>query len=100
MYSDIPIHIRLSERWLVDPEYNAKRYYHDIELKHDHGRTPYTDRKKEPTVPESVIEYARKRPVGGGQRDLIEIAGALKIPSLRLFDLCRYADIMEAKAAR
>jgi len=95
MYSDIPIHIRLSERWLVDPGYDAKRYFRDIDLKHCAGRYPTSDRKPELTVPGIVIDFARRQPAFGRKRRLLEIAGALKMPPLQLFDICRWADLKE-----
>ena len=54
MYSDIPIHIRLSERWLVDPGYD-KWNYHKRESILARSRTGR--QRVFRNVPQSVLAY-------------------------------------------
>lgn len=54
-YSDIPIYLRISDRWLIDPDYTAVRY---------HGREQLIEKSKvagaawaRRIVPESILAY-------------------------------------------
>ena len=94
-YTQIPLHIKLTERWKIDPEYDAHKYYRDMELKERRQST--TNRRPERTVPDSVIEFARRR-IHGQQRRLLEIAGAVGMPIRDFHELVKYADKMERDA--
>lgn len=75
-YSHIPLHLRITERWKIDPAYDEARYYRDRRRTY----TVTTHLREWPRVPESVLDYAAS--IGGmksGVRAWWEIAGAVRM---------------------
>ena len=86
---NIPIHIRLSERWLVDPAYNAEVYHkrEDLTERFKHGGKPMDH-----AVPESVLKFIAEATASGEANHVVlEAAGALKMDRKRLNSIvCNY----------
>ena len=77
-YSHIPMHVRITERWKIDPGYDDAVYYRNLDRR---GSDCVLSVFREwPRVPEMVLEYASR--IGGqgaGFREWTEIAGAVRV---------------------
>jgi hypothetical protein len=86
VYTHIPIHVRLTERWKIDPGYDADAYRVNNDLRDKYQAS--TDAKPETLIPEVVLEYAsrfRKK----GSLELLPMAAAVGMDPLDFYNVVK-----------
>ena len=87
--TSVPIHVRITERWKIDPEYNKEIYHRHTDLSEKYDQV-VDAAKPELTVPMRVIEFAKQQKETVDGVPWADIAGALKMPASDFRDLAKY----------
>lgn len=86
-YSHIPIHIRLTERWKIDPDYDAETYH---KREHLIGRSRTGRSRVFHSVPDIVVDYLCELYMAhNGRGAIAAAAGAIGMPAVDLLGIVK-----------